>query len=311
MIRRSPAERYIEYLLVHPDQYANSVIIELMQLKGLDFLGLAYIERLRLGIQLPSPFKPFEKAHAPSSRFLAMKQLYYLFHPDKAMEEALIILDSPQAKETIETMLITDDPHPLVAHRMRSLGLRCDVTTVQRYVFFFFNLSYVDTAELHALLELRTSWAPELSTREEDQHRAAKKKAGYRDPRRIAASVPVKRVAAMLNQMRMGFRPSQLDLANLVNAAREAAVIRAVGTIMDGGHNSSQEGRDYIQTANMLTQLLSEIGSPDGALQKELQLLALKTDGEEVVLLSQLSGGEHTVDLQPSTTTQGESLDVE
>lgn len=306
MIRSSPAEKYIEFLVSHPDGYSDDTVIELLRLKQLDFLGPSYLTRLRAGLTIPDIFTPDNPLHRPSTRFLASTRLYYLYHPDEAMTDALRILDDPRGKEAIETMLISRDSDTLCAHRLRATGHNVQSSAVERYKFFFFNIDLVDSVELQALIRLRAEFVPMAPDKYEDQMRAAMKKAGYNDPRRSLAANPVPQVASMLNQIRMGFLPSRADLARMVELTRTVTTLRSFNTALSGqGQNSAAETRDWALAAKLFGEILEDVGTPDGDITRELQKLALKTSSMVVPHISELSGGAHTVDLQPVELLEG------
>lgn len=313
MIRNSPAEKYIEYLVSHPEGYSDDDIVGIMQLKQLDFIGPQYFARLRKEIRIPSPFYPENKVHKPSSRFLAAHRIYYLHHPDEAMDLAFRILKEPRAKEMLETMLITRDSERLCARRLSSLIPSVTSKAVERYKFFFFNIDAVDSYELQALIRLRTEYVPLKTDGYEDQVRTALRKAGHQDPRRAMAAHPLPQVAGMMNQMRMGLMPSRADLARMVELAQHASIARTFNTVMTQyGPHAAAEARDWTLTTKMLGEVAADIGSPDAGLQRDLQALALKTDSSEVPHISQLTGGDHTVDLQPmEVVVEGEGVQNE
>ena len=122
MIRHSPCEVYIKYLLSHVGGYGDEDVIQILRLKQLDFIGPSYLQRLRSDLLVPTTFRPHDRRHRPSARFLSTHQLHYLYHPDGAMEIARKVLHNPRAKEAMETMLITADPPALIADSMTSLG---------------------------------------------------------------------------------------------------------------------------------------------------------------------------------------------
>jgi hypothetical protein len=311
MIRRSPCEVYIKYLLVHPDTFSNDDVIDLLRLKQLDFLSPAYLDRLRLGLKVPKNFRPHDLLHPASSRFLAKHCIHYLFHPNKSVQQSMDILDDPRAKEDMEAMLITADPAALIAHRMRSLGRKCDVDTVERYKFFFFNVDLVDSTELRAILRLRVDFSHPESDEYEDQMRAAMKKSAYRDPRRMMADQPTRAMGTLLNQMRMGYMPSQLELSRLLTATRAVTAAQAFSSAQIGGHTGASEARDYVLASKMIGEMMNDIGSPDSDLQAELQAIALRTDKEDVPYIGELTSGEHTVDVMPITGRSEETADVD
>ena len=310
MIRNSPAEKYIEYLVSHPEGYSDDDILEMLHLKQLDFLGPQYFARLRSGLRVPVPFHPENKFHRPSSRFLTEHRLLYLYHPDKAMETAFKVLDSPRAKEMLETMLISRDSDRLCAHRLSTTMPTATAKAVERYRHFFFNIDMVDGSELQALLRLRCDFVSPNSDKYEDQLRAAVKKTGYQDPRRMLAAQPLPQIAGMMNQMRMGIMPGRAELAKMVGLAQHAATLRTLSTVMNQhGPNAAAEARDWTLTMKMLGEVQADIGSPDAELQRDLQALALKTESSGVPHITQLTDGNHTVDLQPmEVVVEGEGI---
>jgi len=300
MIRRSPAEVYIKYLLSHTHGYTDAEVIDLLRLGHLDFLGTGYLQRLRAEMVVPIPFRPSDLTHRPSASFLRQQRIHYLYHPDAAMTRALELLGDPHTKELIESMIITDDPDELIVFRLTAIGKQADQKVVERYRFFFFNTTLVDSTELRALLNYRVDFSDPEDDPYEQQMRRSLQKAQKRDPRVLAAQQPTKPVASLLNQMRMGFMPEKLQLGTLVEATRVAALAQANTAAHVGGVAGATETQGFVLAAKMLTELLQDIGSADTDLTRELQTLALKTESRPLPYIAELSGGEHTVEVMPS-----------
>ena len=93
--------------------------------------------------------------------------------------------------------------------------------------------------------------------------------------------------------------PSKVDLSRLAHATRVAASLRAYDATMSYAPTAAQTGRDFAVVARVMTDLINEIGNPDIELQRELQQLSLQTENVRTPMLSQLSDGNHTMDLQP------------
>jgi hypothetical protein len=212
-------------------------------------------------------------------------------------------------KELLESMLITDDPEPAIYYRLQRMGRQCHKSAIERYRFFFFNPELVDSTEMRALLRYRTDFVDPNADDYEDQMRRAMQKSAYRDARTMVSSQPTKTIAGVLNQMRMGFIPSQLQLHQLIEATRIAALAQAQSATLIGGRNGSSETRDFILAAKMLTEMMQEVGSSDQDLTRELQKLALETDGTPVPNVFELTGGDHTVELMPTLAPQEEPDD--
>ena len=302
MIRHSPCELYIKFLLSHPDTYSNEAVIDLLHLKQLDFISPSYLDRLRGDMRIPSPFIPNDLLHWPSVNFLLRHRLTYLYQPDVFTKEAFGILDDAQGKAALESLLISDDSFQVAAYRMRSLGIPCSETrTIERYHYFFFNTDLVDDTELRALLKLRYESVSPHEDEYDSRVRSAMSSVSWRDQRKVVANQPIRQLGSLLNQLRMGMTASQFDLSRLVSSARYAAVIQAHAAMIIGGKEDGARARDYTMAAGNLTELLEKIGVPEAGLQKDMQLLQLTTEQHELPHIAELTDGKYTVDLQPTS----------
>lgn len=301
MIRRSPAEYYIKYLLVHPDNFSDERIEETLAEYHLDNPGGSYLPRLRRQVDRPRPFFPYDELHFNSYRFLTRQKIVHMFFPDKATMGALKILETPRAKEIVETMLITEDPDLLICHRLESIGVRIDPPAIQRYRHFFFNVVLVDRAELRALMEVRFKATPFDGEGVYNSARAlALKHSGYSDPRWIAANAPNARVASMMNSIREGFLPTSVNLAKLAHSTAVLAMTRMQAEMLATGPESSGRSRDYSIVAQNVYALLEQIGAPDEELRNELISMGVELQHSEkkVPSLQQLTDGNFSADLQ-------------
>ena len=305
MIRRSPAERYIKFLVCHPDSYEVRAIDEMLRRQHLDCPGEEYINGLRDRMRVPVPFYPTNKLHGRSKRFIDRHQLLGFFHPDESAEAAHLLMRKPRAKELIETLLIIKEEPVVVAHRLKSIGIDCGPLAITRYIKFYFDLTLVDQTELRALLRMRIDHlvhkghGVDVTSEARLQH-GALKRAAYNDPRRMMVEMPIVPMAGLLNQMRMGFMPSNVEVARLAEAARGAALARVLSAELTFGPDSAGEALNHAIVAEKMSALLTELGSPDSALQKELHQLALRTQTGPVPHISELAGESVTLELSPS-----------
>jgi hypothetical protein len=177
------------------------------------------------------------------------------------------------------------------------------VRAVKRYCNFYWNINIVDSSELRALLRMRVEHPRYRDDGmeplpEQRLQMFAMNKVQYQDPRRMMVEMPVTQMAGLMNQMRMGLMPSQVELARLANATRVAATVRAFETTMAGGPQGALRARDYTMVAKMMGEMITDMGSPDIELQKELQQIALATDDATVPHIGELEGS-YTVELEP------------
>jgi hypothetical protein len=313
MIRRSPAELYIKFLLCHPDGYDVDTTRAIIYKQQLDWVDDNYALGLKARMNIPVPFYPTNKAHKASSQFVYREKLAGFFTPDAAASVAHQLLQHARAKETIETGAIVKDPPAFIAHRLRSMSIYCTVQGVQRYLAYYYDLTLVDTLELNALQRLRIegpsafatgpNGEPTVHDRLQYQALSSSK---YRDPRTAMLSIPISSAASLVNQIRQGMLPKQVDLSRIAEATRAVAAVRTLEAVASGGPLGGASARDYAMATKLMTELIQDLGSPTAELKKGLQQLALKNEDSRLPLLSDMSDGKYTTDLQPEQVVEEE-----
>lgn len=300
MIRRSPAEHYLKYLVVHPDAHTNDQIREIVGELQLDFVGNAYIDRLRSGLTAPTPFYPAQLRHTSSQRFLIKERIQGLFHPDEDTKRALEVLEKPRVKEFVEAMSLSGAPPQAIAYGLRSQRqFSCTSVAVERYQHYFWNLQFIDSTDTRALLQMRLETAASSKDPEIQAQLTALKKARYNDPRVIAADLPASPLTALMSQMRMGLMPSSGQLSQVLETLRTAAAIRALEATLSGGPDDSVRALNFSGVVRVATETLEQVARPDEELNQKLGALLLRTEPAPVPLIHQLSQGQHTVEMQP------------
>ncbi|WP_394831779.1 hypothetical protein LVJ94_35210 [Pendulispora rubella] len=293
---RSPAEFYIKFLIVSPENYENDAIEKKLEWTGLDFISQEYVDGLRDSLAPPRPFHPRDPLHDKSQRFLYREGLRALFFPDDDMRMAQNVLGKRRAKEFIETMLLSHAPLGAIAMGVtRYRGVGCSPRAIELYRHFYWNVDLLDGPEVRTLLELRYQKLLRSDKPVDKALAAAAKKA--RDPRQMAAELPFSPLGAMLAQMRMGIVPRDIRVAERVVAARNLAVIRAEECLYA---SAAKDAANYAITAKIMTELLETVQNPDDQLRAELSTITLRVDSAPVPTLHELTRGLHTVDLQPS-----------
>ena len=293
-IRRSPCELFIRSLVCQR-RYTNERIREEVRGLDLDYLGEPHIERMRRSCTPPNPFYPRRRSHGPSKRFLIQEGLYPLFYPGKDMEQANYLLHRPQAKEVVESSLISRLGPEWIAAMLRRQGIQASPKAVTLYKRFYFDIDHLDSASVSALIAVR-SWAEDTDDPDEKAlaHSLANARRG--DPRKLAARNGVSPLGGVLHQMRYGILPSTVELSQLASAARTAATIQVLDSALSG---QAERSRDFALVAKTMTEMLETVGNPEEELQASLRQLALKTDRTVIPTVHQLTEGRHTTDLQP------------
>ncbi len=305
MIQRSPAERYFKYLIAHPSCYDNRYIEGVAKTLSLDYLGESYLQAVRGRIRPPVPFLPEDRQHRASQRFLTKELLDKAFNPDADMTLALKILQTPRLRELVETMVISGAPDAAITMALKArYHKRYTESSVRYFKHYFWDISHLDTTQVRTLLELRFNGALRNATGPEAAQYAVANKLRHTDPRVVASRMPVSPLTALLAQMQLGILPKDVDLAKVVETTRMAATLRTMEATLQGGPAGVQMAQGFAIVADVMTRLMDSVVRPDEQLRKDLQKITVATTPGKLPLLAKLSGGHHTVSLQPEPKTE-------
>lgn len=298
MIRHSPCEYYIKYLLTLPEGLDNKQIRERLERENFDYLGDAYIETLRVNCRPPDPFYPRDKTHSASQRFLTKEKIRGLHHPDRAEKEAFKILETPRAREFVESMGLSKAPVEAIAAAVcRQYNLYVTTAGVQKYLHYFWNVDLLDTTECRALIELHLQNIEESTDPDVKKQATAFKRAHWNDPRRLAADLPHSPMMALIAQMRMGVMPTKMNIAQALELVRVASTLRAAEAATGGGKADSKRVMDFMLGAKIAGEMLGDLAKPEDALLKQLERIKITSEEGDVPLLAEVSEGNYTKEL--------------
>jgi len=302
---RSPAETYIKYLLLLPDKLSDDAVVERLQDLGLDYISKEYIERLRKKLKPPSPFYPEDDRHRASAHFLLDEGVFRLFHRQMGMKIAFNILDHARAKEFVEAMLIQHAPAQAISNFLRfQWRIPCTVDAIDAYAHCFWDVDKLDASGLRVLMQLRIEVLSN-DLKEFKDRKSILKSAYYRDARAEAAELPNTPESALLVQSRMGFAPRDFDAGSGATSARNAALKKALEAVLRDGPNDHMKFVNLVNGARMLSEMLELVIKPGDQMHEELRALSIANEAEPLPDVHQLTGGNHTVDLEPKDSEHG------
>jgi len=304
--RRSPCEYYLKYLLVHPDNYSLEQVREIVKSQQLDFIGEPYAKKLLAAIGArPIPYYPSDVGHRRSQRFLIRLGIRSMFVPDSDVKLSDNFLSQPQAKELIETCTISGMSSDWIAGLLRRDGFQSTSRAVDMYCHFYWNMKLLDSSELKTVLFTRSVDGDASKDNDVRALSAMAVKSSYSDPRCIAADTNVPIVNTMMTLIRKGLMPSNMEIRRLANATRTAAIAQTLGQTNVGG-KGAERARDFATVANLMHQIVSDVGDVEEEMREDLASIKLDTDASEVPHIKQLSDGNHTVSVEPLGETDVE-----
>lgn len=300
MIRRTPVEYFLKFLIVHPDNLSDDDIKEKLAESALDDLGEYYITKLRKKLRPPKPFYPTDKLHFKSQRFLIKEGIQDLFFPDKDTAISFRILELPRIKEFVEAMLIAYAPFEAIALSLtKHRNFRATARSIEIFKFFFWNVDLLDSVQMRALLKLRPGAAAAHPSMDIQRQADALKSASWNDPRRSVAEMPFSPLSTVMAQMRMGLMPAEMNLPRVIGRAREMAAMSAYEALCINGVRDHVKARDMAEIVRSFTEVLEVVVKPDENMRDQLARIAMRTDTDKIPFVHELSAGKHTVDMQP------------
>lgn len=313
MIRRSPAENYFKYLVVHPCTYDDEYIKSVAQDLGLDWLGDWYITWLRDRITVPTPFYPEDPTHTKSSKFLQREGITTAFHPTKDWEAVLRLMDRPRQREVVETLLLAHAPPEVIGYTLKERHrVSFSEKSVQLFRHYFWNVDILGSNDFRVFLDMRHHGV--LCAYTDTQMLAqlpSFKRMRHSDPRVVAAKLPHTPLAAVIAQMELGVLPKQIDLGQALDSAMHITSLRAAEASMGGGPVNSQMIATYATTIESLGRARATVVNPEEKLRKDLKKAALATSQQKVPMLPQLTGGKHTTNVYPEPKIVSKVVDAQ
>lgn len=144
-VPRSPSEFYIRYLIsaqesaAEDDLNANEIMQALESL-GLDGLSPSYVREVAKTMDpRPDPYVPDNPADRASREYLKLHKIFDMWHPNRGVREARLILSDTFLREKLEPLLLSSMPHPSIARKLRkytSISLTAEGVTAFSHYFW-------------------------------------------------------------------------------------------------------------------------------------------------------------------------------
>lgn len=169
---RSPAEYYIRFILSpepppyhpSPDQEEDlrmaAVKRTTTHLRGMHILYPTDYYILKLWEEMeeswPEPYDPSDPFHIASRRWLKEQRIYNLWHPNKAVKEALLIAQDIALRERLEPLLLSTMPLTDIILKLRKItAIHLTEAGLVTYKHYFWNRDLLAQDEWVSLLQQR------------------------------------------------------------------------------------------------------------------------------------------------------------
>lgn len=300
MIRRSPSELYIKYLLVHPNGYTDEQVIQALQFAKFDYLGAWYLKKLRTEMPLPVPFYPNDIKHRHSQKFLLEQGLQDLFHPDQEVKDAFKLLKFPRCKHWIEVMLTCFVPPVEISRQLiRAMNFSVGAKTIERYSSIFYNPNLLDVDEMRALVEFRHQQLADHPDPEIRAQARAAKIAFRQSGLKTAADYPMSALTSYMAMIEMGLTPTNIDPYKLLKMATQQVSFRIAQAAYDKDAGAASRLNFWATGLRQIDEILRENVDAEEQMREQLANLHIKHDQLSMPTVHQITQGNVTVNMEP------------
>ena len=144
-----PAEFFIKYLLVADEGISPESINSTLELHGISSVSDDDLSLIRQEVAgRPDDFRPWDKAHRPTTSWLKKKRIYSLFHPDASTKEMkTAILGSARTREKVDRLLLGNVSYLESSHRLAKLGMAVSDAAIGEYCHYFWNTKVMGVSD--------------------------------------------------------------------------------------------------------------------------------------------------------------------
>lgn len=288
MRHRSPSEFYIKYLLLHPDDYTDQDIFDILDEQELDPLSVRYINKLRRGLRVPDPFRPLSRQHVPSQRLLLQERVDHMFHPTREMRQALSVLESPRAKEEMEMLGMVEATEADISERMKLCGLNVGAAAVGLYAHYFWNVRLATHSDLYVYLHARLARAQLEYGASEKDLLVGLEKGHWTDPRLNLAKQPTVELRRTQLQIQLGYMPNFHEMQKMLTAVGGKATMNTMAALQEGTSRAATAAREYATVAKLMHEMLRDTSSGADEMAQQVNSLTMETSGETLPLVESL-----------------------
>jgi hypothetical protein len=284
----------------------NDAIHAALEREDLDDLDDVMIDRLRAELTPPRRFNVRSLKHRASLEYLDAVGVRDLVHRTPEAQEALMLLRTPRAREVVEVGLIVQAPAEGIASQLRHQKLSVTGKSISLFEQGFWSVSAFDRTSLRSTLELRAVRRALRGAVDDDERRVALR-AARSDARLLAASLPRSPVSWYLVLGALGHSPAAVPVDKVLEQLRSHAALRAVESVMRGGPGDEARAFAFMNLLRGAHELHQSVVPPDSALRESLASIQLVTNPNPIPYIHDLTGGNHTLDIQGSAERAGEA----
>ena len=300
MIRRSPAEYYLKYLLLAPEGWNDTAIQYHMEDRGIYCPNPRRIEELRKSLRPPTYFQPTNRLHKASSDFLKAEKVYTMFHPDSYTRMSVFIFERPSIKQFIETSISQHASYMNVCNSLSVLkNFACNARSVEVYCHYFWNTELLTRTELQEVTYM-LGWISQGDPNATAMEVKAERWAHYNDPLALAACMPANAYSQAVVRFYEGYFP-RVETNSWLKYVFYLGLVKLVEHLSKSGYENMHTAALITQTLEGIRRLIESTGSPTDDIMSLAKQMTLTCDPTPQRTMADITGGRHTIDMMPAS----------
>jgi len=155
-MNRHPCEYYIKYLISHPDAHDDRYVRHSVTSLGFPDVSNEILGRIRSEFVQTKPvnFRPTDRYHRESAKYLRTQGIWSLYHQDEAARQAATLLVDMKVRDATEKLLLGGMSHKDIARKVNARFASFYTTpAIQTYEHYFWNVSLLKVQDWASVFE--------------------------------------------------------------------------------------------------------------------------------------------------------------
>jgi hypothetical protein len=225
------------------------------------------------------------------------------------VDQVLVLLHRPKARELLEAGLIVGAPLKAIQHALSTyVHLKVTTSAIQLYRLVLFDVATLSRAALRVAVRARVRIAV-LAVVADPADEATARRAIRADARSVAMTMPSSSLSWVAVLMAMGHSVSKIELPRVVVEMENLAALRVGESLLRGGPDDERRASGYATVLERIRAIKLAVIPPEATLVKHLAGLRLHTNTEKTPSMAELCGTNHTVDMGPPLEAPADEVD--
>ena len=306
----TPHGRWLRFLVLQG--HANGAVRTLLANDDLPPASDAALNLLRSSITPPKGFTPESTTHKASVEYVRQLGLEPLFRQRPDMQQALVLLRTPRARELAESAMLIGVPTSAIV-QVLATHLRMNVTAsaLELYAATFFDIATLTRAQLRLVVQDRVRQSV-VRVAGGDEAGPASRRAIASDARMLAVSMSKSPLGLDVLLLAAGLSPGRRELSRALVELENVTTTRVAQALLRGGRDDDKRALGFTNVLRSLREIHAGATSPQEELAAKVMKFRLRTERESLVSVADLRarGDDATVDLVPPIDPRSDVSDV-